>query len=353
MSTYLNHIGLADWSDIEPLFDKAINSPADITPEEKHRIAQWPPRETMEARCQEHLNCSVDDLMQRAAADKETLSYAEARMIWEGFNMLKLTEASERAMSNAQRIWTQKDLWEKHQQALPNVLSVSEIQAHKGVNAPRWITTSSDKPGWPKRTSLANRPPEEWIQKIIDQGDDRSWGYAIYCSGMDEGEEWREFRHNFEDWVRSQPVSARGSEHMRTAKVIDMINFDGPEGDLGLLRQKFRTLREEGGLRSGLLPHLFLYVTPEVRDSWKGPSFPWIWVVDPDWALDGPDEDGYDGRVPVNWAICYTKFYNFMSLERFSLKAIWQDWHGMREEREEPQPGWLLTKLDRPKWPFT
>lgn len=43
------NLGLSDWSNIKPLFDKAINNPAEVTPEEKHQIAQWPSYEEMEA----------------------------------------------------------------------------------------------------------------------------------------------------------------------------------------------------------------------------------------------------------------------------------------------------------------
>jgi hypothetical protein len=77
--------------------------------------------------------------------------------------------------------------------------------------------------------------------------------------------------------------------------------------------------------------------------------YSWLWAVDPDWSIDGPDEDGYDGRVPVNWAICYDKFYNFMSMGTCSLKDIWREFNQLRQK--SPIPGWALTDLDKPQWP--
>ena len=117
---------------------------------------------------------------------------------------------------------------------------------------------------------------------------------------------------------------------------------------LTIVNRNFRGLRDKGHLKRGLLSHVFLYATSESRDSWKleGRYYPWIWAVDPDWPLDGADEDGYDGRVPVAWGITYDRFYNFISTRRFSLKDIWRDLNHMRElMADEPQPGWGFTKL--------
>lgn len=114
----------------------------------------------------------------------------------------------------------------------------------------------------------------------------------------------------------------------------------------------FRTIRDQGGLKSGILQHVFLFVTPECRDSYPEAYYPWLWAIDTDWPLDGSDQDGYDGRVPINWGVCYQKFYNFVSIHQYSLKEIWLDYHEVCKKWPEKRiPGWGLTLLDQPKWP--
>ncbi|KAL2824077.1 hypothetical protein BJY01DRAFT_256531 [Aspergillus pseudoustus] len=78
---------ILDWSnpDTERLFDKAINSPTEITEEEKYKIAEWvPSRREMEARIQKYLQQSVDDLLNTAVTDKESLTYPQFPMIRQG-----------------------------------------------------------------------------------------------------------------------------------------------------------------------------------------------------------------------------------------------------------------------------
>lgn len=66
----------------------------------------------------------------------------------------------------------------------------------------------------------------------------------------------------------------------------------------------------------------------------SGPA-PWVQRI-----IDQGDNKAW------RYAIAYDKFYNFMSVGRFSLKDIWQDLNQMRKVMaDEPQPGWLFTKL--------
>ncbi|KAL5043914.1 hypothetical protein BDW71DRAFT_209900 [Aspergillus fruticulosus] len=67
-----------------------------------------------------------------------------------------------------------------------------------------------------------------------------------------------------------------------------------PKRDIGSLRARFRSLRDEEKLRPGAIRDVFFYVMAECRDSWQDSSaFPWLfWAIDHDWALEGADQDG-------------------------------------------------------------
>lgn len=85
------NLGLTDWTNIEPLLNKAIDFPFSITQEEKHQIAEWIPcRKEMETRVQKHLNRSLDDLFHLAATHRDSLTYSEFLMIHQGFHLLNI-----------------------------------------------------------------------------------------------------------------------------------------------------------------------------------------------------------------------------------------------------------------------
>ncbi|RDW67432.1 uncharacterized protein DSM5745_09298 [Aspergillus mulundensis] len=357
----LNRLGLSDWTTIEPLFDKAINSPSEITPEEKHQIAQWAPREDMEERCQKYLGRSLQDLIQTAANDPDSLTYPEWRLLCDGFYIMKLLLSGERFSVMGSRMWKQEDLSDKWQRALKSVLTPLEFRAHQASQDTQLCLKKmaelrkqqEQHPDYEPTPWNPTKPPR-WIQRILDQGGDMSWGYVIFCYSLSGSEAWQKFHEEFHERVDWLPAARPGGDKLQSTKIVDLTNFDGPEGDIGLLRARFRSMRDAGELRHGLMRDVFLYVSTECRDSWQDRrAFPWCWAVDPDWTLDGADEDGYDGRVPVAWGIAYDKFYRFVSLHEFSLKDMWRDWHEMRRELpDQRQPGWAFTKLDRPRWPY-
>ncbi|KAI9372097.1 hypothetical protein BJX61DRAFT_543045 [Aspergillus egyptiacus] len=356
MATDPESLGLSEWPDIEPLFDKAINSPANVTQEEKHKIVEWiPSRDEMEARTRKYLNRSLDDLFHTAAMDRDSLTYAECLMINQGFHLLRQLDHVGCEIARMRRTRLYPDLQAKWERAKAAVLPELEFRATINATDPLFFGDKQDE-YFPRHRQLpkSEKRPAPWIQKIIDQGDDKSWGYVIYCSSLDDSHDWETFRINFQKAISDVPWRGPGSDLIRPTKVADLLNFDGPEGALNRLRENFRTLRAQGGLKPGVLSHVFLYVTPECRNSWTGAFITWLWAVDPDWPLDGPDEEGYDGRVPVNWTVCYDQLYNFMSMGKFSLKDIWRDFHHMRQnsvDKSRPPPGWAMSKLDKPPKP--
>jgi hypothetical protein len=115
----------------------------------------------------------------------------------------------------------------------------------------------------------------------------------------------------------------------------------------------FRRLRDQGALKEGILPNVFMLFDQESRASGDTREKPWrwAWAVDPDWTADGPDADGYEGRARITFQQCYRKLYELLSEKRFTIKDIWEETRKMEVEENLPAEPWFKTKLDQPKWP--
>ncbi|KAL3457176.1 hypothetical protein BJX64DRAFT_269380 [Aspergillus heterothallicus] len=355
MATDPKTLHMLDWTDAgtEHLFDKAINSPAEITEEEKHLIAEWPPsRSEMEARTQQYLDQSLDSLFEQAATDPESLLYPQISMLDQGFHLLGRNNTVGRQLQKRKRAREQPQLQAKWEQARAAVLSDIELEAILNVQRPglysRLVTEHLETRN--QASAEARGRPAPWVQQIIDRGGDKGWGYVVYCHLLDKSEEWEQFQSRFQDYISEFPMGL-GTDEIWGTKVADFTRFEGSQDDFDAVRENFRALREQGLLKPGVLPNVVLYITPECRSSCENPGamYPWLWALDPDWSLDGPDDEGYHGRLPVNWAICYDKFYNFVSTGKWSLKDMWKDFNQVRQRMQIP--GWGYTDLDKPRWP--
>lgn len=122
----------------------------------------------------------------------------------------------------------------------------------------------------------------------------------------------------------------------------------------------FRNRREKDELKPCVLKNVFFLVTDEARRACgtDGPEmfYGYLWAIDPDWPLSGPDEDGYDGRLKININQVFWRFYEFMSTD-FSLKDVWQDFHYVNSHKLYPHcwkepTAWVISQLDKGKWPY-
>lgn len=233
-------LGLSDWSKIEVILDKAIDSPASITQEEKHKIAEWiPSREEMESRVQKHLSRSLNDLFHHAATDRDSLTYLDCVMIHQGFHLFdKLTQAG-RDIQRRHRENQQPELYAKWERARATVLSELELRAVLNVTDPEFYRQKQAGYLTPrlKEHERTRGRPAEWVHRIIDQGGDKTWGFRIYCSFLDDSPEWNYFHQQFHRIVDDLPLMELGNEEIRDSKHTELINFDGREDDIGRLRQ--------------------------------------------------------------------------------------------------------------------
>ncbi|RJE22167.1 hypothetical protein PHISCL_05487 [Aspergillus sclerotialis] len=290
---------VAPWETLEPLFDKAITNPNEVTQNEKHQILEWPSRETMEENVSKYLHRTVDGLFQTACNDPDALTYPDCRLIDDDFCIMRLWDASGRQESKWHREEASPSLKAKWEQARAAVLSTEEARTLENVNRVIYFKTKAYKQPITEADERARKLPTPWVQRIIHQRGERSWGYIIYCfSDEDKPGGWAGFAVSFARLLMRRPFSpSGGGNEIRDSKVADFVDFEGSENEVNRLRDEFRRRRERG-LRPGVLQNVFLFATIECRESYKEIMGPWVWAIDPDWS-SGPDEDGFDGHVSV------------------------------------------------------
>jgi hypothetical protein len=344
------------WASKEGLYDKAIQSPSEITLDEKHAIMEWPSLEQMEETSQKYVGNSLQDLIHTAANDPLALTYPECCLIKDDFHIFGSLDAVKNSNDRRKRMIERQDLWNKWQQARATVLSPDELKALENVQEVFLEKQTAHAEPILKAAQRSRTHPPDWVQTILDR-EGKGWGYVIYRPSIiheDEGtkEAWRACWDNFNELLSFHPVMVIGGDEIQDSKTIDFVDYEPEMGEADQLRKDFCDRRDKGGLKPGVLSNVFIIVPTECRDTYlREDRYAWAWAIDPDWSLPGPDADGYDGRVKVTWAQLFNKFYDLMSTKKVTLKDVWEEFHEVNEKLPEPLPGWLSTKLPKVLWP--
>ncbi|KAJ5223176.1 uncharacterized protein N7469_009416 [Penicillium citrinum] len=349
---------LEEFALLEPLWDKAIQFPSDVSLEEKHRMMEWPPLEEMQANAKRFLGISLEDLLQKAVTNAESLTYAECRLVRDQFRIKRMIEMGD-GWNRSQ--WSRKcpNLFTKRFQAQEAILTANELKAVQAVDEIFYRKQNEELEA--REAERQKKPPQdmpqEWVQNIIDREGDKSWGCVFYHQKTMAG--WNEFMELFSA-VLEMPHFCPGYEEIQDHKFAQFIPFETEKNDLILLQQDFRNRRERDDLKPGVLKNVLFLVTDEARLSCGTAHecsqifWGYLWAIDPDWPLSEVDKDGYNGRLKIHINFIFFRFYEFMSME-FSLKDLWLDFQYVKSNNLYPgvdMDSWGLTHLDKPKWPF-
>lgn len=120
---------LEEFAQLEPLWDKSIQSPGDISLGEKHLLMEWLPLDEMQANANRYLGMSVEDLFRKAGGDPHSLTYPECRLIRHNFRIIGILDQGDRFSWR----WKRPDLYTKRNQAREGVLTSTELYAVQGV----------------------------------------------------------------------------------------------------------------------------------------------------------------------------------------------------------------------------
>jgi len=223
---------LEEFAQLEPLWDKAIQSPGDISLEEKHLLMEWPPLDEMQANANKHLGMSVEDLFRKAGGDPHSLTYPECRLIRDNFRIVRFLDHGDRFSWQLKR----PDLYTKRNQAREAVLKSTELHAVQGVD--ELFYQKQREAFKANEVKRQQKPPphmpREWVQKIIDRTDDKSWGYVFYHPKSMDG--WDALMEIFKG-VFEMPFYFNGYEDIHDFKFAQFIPVETEEAEIGQLKQ--------------------------------------------------------------------------------------------------------------------
>lgn len=207
-------------------------------------MMEWPPRAEMGTTTQKALGISVDELVQKAATTPDSLTYPECRLIRDNFRMLGYRDLSDRWECP----FIRPDLQTKKRQAEEVALPSLEREAIRNLNEVFYEKETTELGArHAKRKPLVFGMPPEWIQRIIDQGDDKSWGYIFYHHKDIAG--WKEFLELFDSMLDMGPFPDGAIEivnhywhskkpiEIKDFKLAQFLLFETAESDIGHLRQ--------------------------------------------------------------------------------------------------------------------
>ncbi|KAJ5552815.1 hypothetical protein N7494_002193 [Penicillium frequentans] len=222
---------LEEFAQLEPLWDKAIQSPGNISLEEKHQLMEWPTLDEMQANAKKHLGMSVEDLFRKASGDPHSLTYPECRLISDNFRIIGILDDGDRFT------WRRKrpDLYTKRNQAREAILTPTELYAIQGVDELFFQIQQEDFEANEAKRQQKPPPhmPREWVQKIIDRTDDKSWGYVFYHPQGMAG--WDALMEIFKG-VLEMPLYFNGYEDIHEFKFSQFIPVKA-EAEIGELKQ--------------------------------------------------------------------------------------------------------------------
>jgi hypothetical protein len=224
---------------LEPLWDKAIQLPGDISLEEKHQMMDWPPLDEMQFNAHKYLGLSLEDLWHKAASTPNSLTWPECRLIRDCFHILRLREQhviSDRTLLLFHR---RPDLKAKKRQAEAAVLTPKELRALRNLDKVYYekLKKEYDEHQAELEAERRRRPehmPKEWVQKIIDN---KRWGFILYHHQGMVG--WEDFKALF-DGVLAMSLFVIGSEEIQDLKEAEIVEFepkDNIQEELDFLRQ--------------------------------------------------------------------------------------------------------------------
>jgi hypothetical protein len=308
----------------------AAGDPASVTRAERNQIYLQPLPDEEDRLCKEKVGLTMEELKSKAMASPDTLSEAETDIIISGASYDRNTPKS-----GTNSFWLFDLLDDEYQLAC----QVRDLLANdydnevkrRAHNRARAFDQDRSERNAQKRherataqaaKSKAARP--QWLHDMFDAKLPR-WGFVIFRITYSEGTEqkWQGFRATYETTMITQlhqcwrKAASLSSTHHPI--LVSDPSLDG--ADLGALRQRFKTMREQNEIPNRIATDCFLVVDEAVlnhpvilsktlyRPKAPGEPDPWQYTlslraVDPDYDVLVPipsegDLSGYGGEITI------------------------------------------------------
>ncbi|TGO13164.1 hypothetical protein BTUL_0075g00090 [Botrytis tulipae] len=319
------------------LWRKAIQTPEQITDEERRNILGLVDPTTQLSNCLEITRMSPDEFEKKVLQNPESLTMDECRLIQYGYHI----------WDNSQALAASKMTWPLEDQLANIDAEVAIITPHEDaiLTAASLRASSLGKlrneamKASIKKAADGGGKPCAWVERLIDRSVpltainlQPSWGFVIFRDARTNcsKEAWEKFRKSFENALRTGISLLVGGEQINQTRKLVWQDESVDENDSESIYRAFQdVVKAKTVSDQQILQNKFLLVTPEVIASFKGSSTtPWIWAYDTNFDLKVSSEKdnstSFDGRLRVAANSAFTWFYAARKEEIYCMKQFWE-----------------------------
>ena len=192
-------------------------------------MLEWPPLAVTQANSQKFLGQS--DLFHKAATDPPSLTCPEYLLIKNGFHILDLIDQTKYERNRWQWMLIQPDLQAKRERALAAVLSPTESKVLQNLEDVFYFIQKAHNKAREenRRHERPRHLPQEWMQNVVDQREDKSWGYVWYRRKGQEG--WKDFQHQYKDVLTTQMFPVVGWNEIKDSNAAEFVEFEARDSE--------------------------------------------------------------------------------------------------------------------------
>ncbi|KAF7899411.1 hypothetical protein BELL_0097g00140 [Botrytis elliptica] len=319
------------------LWRKAIQTPEQITEEERRNILGLVDPTTQISNCLEITGMSPDEFEKKVLQNPESLTMDECRLIQYGYHIWDNSEA----LAASKMTWPLEDqlanidaevaVLTPHEDAILTAacLRASSLGKLRNDAMKASIQKAADDGG----------KPCAWVERLIDRSVlltaidlQPAWGFVVFRDARTNcsKEAWENFLKNFENALSAGISLLVGGEQIRqTSKLIWQDQFVVENDSESIYRAFQDVVKARTESDQQILQNTFLLVTPEVIASFNGSSnTPWIWAYDttfdPTVSFETDTSTVFNGRLKVAATSAFTWFYAARKEEIYCMKRFWE-----------------------------
>ncbi|KAF5238932.1 hypothetical protein FAUST_5269 [Fusarium austroamericanum] len=260
------------------LYERAAADPSSLSGQDRRNILERPSREEEESVCHEVCGLTAPELVAKAVQDPDSLSYREVDLIMRGFKKHKgiedLWRKAEKAAKTKDELAAEEACW-------PKRLAWSDAR-----NAAREAYGTG---GYSIRRSLMSVP---WQDHIMNSSASTKTlapsGFVVFYT-KDQEIDRTAFKAQLKKSVSLGLHRFLLLPHEPIIRGFKL--HDTPHDSLESLQSHFVTMRDAGGIPTGLRQDAFLYVDDEASQSFKSER-PFIWLWEPQEQSESQEQLG-------------------------------------------------------------